>query len=214
MTAARPNPLFGPDQTVLFQGDSITDAGRDRSDPASLGSGYAAIAAGLFHARFPDLSVRFLNRGVSGNRVKDLAERWDRDCLALRPDWVSVLIGVNDTWRRYDRGDPTPVEEYEAGLRSILRAAHEAGAGLIVCEPFVLPVPEDRRAWREDLDRKIHAARRVAAELRALYVPFDGLFAAAAARREPACWAPDGVHPSFAGHAMMAEAWLRAVGAG
>jgi lysophospholipase L1-like esterase len=197
---------------VLFQGDSITDAGRSRTNEAELGAGYAGLIAAWFSAAFPEKQVKFLNRGISGNRAKDLLARWQKDCLDLKPTWVSVLIGINDTWRRYDRNDPTPVEAYERDYREILRQTKETlHARLIICEPFLLPVPEDRVAWREDLDPKIAAARRLAREFNAIYVPLDGVFAAASTRRECAFWAPDGVHPTRPGHALIAQAWLRAV---
>lgn len=200
---------------VVFQGDSITDAGRNRKQPRDMGRGYAMMAAAFFSAQYPERRVTFYNRGISGNRVKDLEQRWDEDCLDLKPHWVSILIGINDCWRRYDSNDPTTTEAYAAGYRRLLeRTREKVGARLIVMEPFVLPVPEDRKEWREDLDPKIHAARQLAREFDAIYVPLDGMFAAAAARREPAYWAYDGVHPSPAGHALIAGAWLRAVEAG
>ncbi|MBO2521976.1 MAG: GDSL family lipase [Firmicutes bacterium] len=205
--------LFQEGAVVLFQGDSITDCGRDRRSGDHLGWGYAMMAASWFSALYPERRVTFLNRGVSGDRTKDLVARWEEDCIALKPDWVSILIGINDTWRRYDSGDPTPLEEFERNYRRLLTEVKERlGAGLILCEPFLLPVPEDRKAWREDLDPKIQVVRSLAREFGAYYVPFDGIFAQAAARTSPEYWAPDGVHPSLAGHALMARAWLRTVG--
>ncbi|MEJ5197522.1 MAG: SGNH/GDSL hydrolase family protein [Anaerolineae bacterium] len=204
--------LIEDNALVLFQGDSITDAGRNYADPADLGTGYAMLVAAWFSAAYPEKRVRFLNRGISGNRVRDLRQRWQRDCLDLRPTWVSILIGINDTWRRYDSGDPTSAEAFERDYRAILTATRDRlAARLIICEPFLLPVPDDRIAWREDLDPKIAAVRRLAREFDALYIPLDGLFAAAATRREPAFWLPDGVHPTPAGHALTAQAWLRTV---
>jgi len=198
--------------TVLFQGDSITDAGRDRTNGDDLGSGYAMMGAAWFDALYPEKRVRFLNRGIGGDRVKDLRRRWQVDCLDLRPTWVSILIGINDTWRRYDSNDPTSVQEYEATYRSILEDVRsKLEARLILCEPFVLPIPADRQEWREDLDPKIAIVRKLAREFDALLVPLDGLFAQAAAQRELAFWATDGVHPSKAGHALIAQAWLKAV---
>lgn len=203
------------DDIVLFQGDSITDAGRDRSNPNDLGTGYPLMTAGLIGMSHPEMNIKLLNRGISGHRVKDLQERWQEDCLDLKPTWVSVYIGINDCWRRYDAKDPTSVEQFKAGYRELLKQTKETlDANLILLEPFVLPYPEDRKAWREDLDPKIHAVRELAAEFNALLVPLDGLFAAAAARREPAYWAPDGVHPSPAGHALIARAWMETMGLG
>lgn len=204
--------IIGSQDRVLFQGDSITDAGRSRSDDGDLGTGYAAMVAAWFAALYPEKRVTFINRGISGNRAKDLRARWQSDCLDLKPDWVSILIGINDTWRRYDSGDPTSASDYEANYRAILESVREnlPSARLILLEPFVLPTP-DRAAWREDLDPKIDAVRRLARTFNAIYVPLDGLFAAAAAQRDPAFWAGDGVHPSLAGHGLIAQAWLRAL---
>ena len=194
---------------VLFQGDSVTDCGRSRSDDTNLGSGYAMMAAASFAAQFPERQVQFLNRGVSGNRVRDLRARWEEDCLALQPDWLSLLIGVNDTWRRYDRNDPTPVGAFAADYRALLEATTARGIRLIICEPFLLPITPEQRAWREDLDPKIGAIRQLAQEYRARCIPLDELFAQAATQRRPALWTPDGVHPSAAGHALIAQAWLK-----
>jgi len=203
--------MLQPDDLVLFQGDSITDAGRSRSDDTQLGAGYPALVAAWYTASHPAKRVRFLNRGISGNRVKDLRARWQADCLDLRPNVVSILIGINDTWRRYDSNDPTTAEAYAEGYRAILDAVREAGARLVILEPFVLPAPADRMAWRVDLDPKIQVARSLAREFGALYVPLDGLFAAACTQQPPAVWAADGVHPTPAGHALITRAWLEAV---
>lgn len=201
------------DDVVLFQGDSITDAKRIREDGHDLGKGYAFLAAAQFSMLYPERQVKFWNRGISGNRVKDLQHRWQEDCLDLKPTVVSIYIGINDTWRRYDRNDPTSAEQYEAGYRDLLDRTRTLDAKLVLIEPFVLPVPEDRKQWREDLDLKIHVVRELAREYGALLVPLDGLFAQASTKAAPAFWAPDGVHPSPAGHALIARAWLQVVGA-
>ena len=198
--------------TVLFQGDSITDAGRDRQDSEHLGNGYAMMVAAWFQALYTEKAVHFLNRGIGGNRAVDLHNRWQADCLSLQPTWVSIMIGINDTWRRYDSGDPTSVQDYEAHYRPIVQdATTQLQARLILCEPFVLPVPADRLQWREDLDPRIAVVRQLAREFHAILVQLDGIFAQASTQREPAFWAADGVHPSNAGHALIAQSWLRAV---
>ncbi|NIK75103.1 lysophospholipase L1-like esterase [Paenibacillus castaneae] len=197
---------------VLFQGDSITDCGRNYDDYHSLGHGYALFAAAAFGRKYPHKNVQFLNRGISGNRAVDLERRWEKDCLELKPTWVSIYIGINDTWRRYDNGDATSADEfYQSYRKLILDTRDRLDSKLILIEPFVLPVPEERRGWREDLDPKIQAVRDLSREFKTLYVPLDGLFAAASSNTEPAYWAGDGVHPSPAGHALIAEAWLQAV---
>jgi len=200
---------------VLFQGDSITDAGRSRENDAMLGIGYASMVAAQIGARYPEQGIQFLNRGISGHRAADLEARWQQDCIDLKPDWVSIMIGINDTWRAFDRNDPTPTSVYAASYRRLLEQVRDQlGARLILIEPFVLPYPEDRKRWREDLNPRIDAVRELALEFNAILVPMDGIFAAACCRREPLFWAGDGVHPKPAGHALIANSWLAAVGAG
>jgi acyl-CoA thioesterase-1 len=193
---------------VLFQGDSITDADRNYGDPLSMGYGYAQIAASHFAGR----DVRFLNRGISGNRAVDLQARWDRDCLSLKPDWVSIMVGVNDAWRRYDSNDPTTCDDFAESYRDILTQTRDIlAARLIILEPFVLPVSQEITNFREDLDPKIAAVKSLAAEFNAIYVPLDTLFAQALADQPPHHWSQDGVHPTPAGHQLIATAWLGAV---
>lgn len=205
--------LIKENDIILFQGDSITDCNRNREDGSDLGRGYPLITASWFSALYPEMNVQFINRGISGDRVPDLLERWQRDCIDLRPTWVSIYIGINDTWRRYDRHDPTTTEQFEASYRDLLERTTKQlnGVNLMMIEPFVLPHPADRMTWREDLDPKIQVVRQLAMEYGALLVPLDGLFAQASMKAEPAYWAPDGVHPSPAGHGLIAQAWLKAV---
>ncbi|MDQ1910269.1 SGNH/GDSL hydrolase family protein [Paenibacillus sp. GD4] len=202
-------------ETVLFIGDSITDAGRQYENPNDLGKGYVLMAAGLLSAARPDLQLTFFNRGIGGNRVGDLEQRWQSDCLDLKPDVVSVLLGINDVARGFDRNEPIPAPEFAERYGKLLTAAKEQlGSRLIILEPFVLPTSDIRRQWREDLDLKIHALRDLAREIGAAYIPLDGLFAQASTQAPCTYWAPDGVHPSPAGHALIASAWLKAAGMG
>ena len=207
--------LIKPNSRILFQGDSITDCGRDRSQPNALGSGYAMMASGFLAALHPSLAPECFNRGISGHRTGDLVDRWQEDCLDLKPDVLSLMIGINDVWRRYDQNLPTSVQDFEKNYRALLKKTTEAfpDIRLILLEPFVLPVPDDRHAWREDLDPKLAVVRIMAREFNALLVPLDGIFAAASTQQTPAFWAADGVHPSAAGHALIAKSWLEAVGA-
>jgi lysophospholipase L1-like esterase len=203
-----------PGQTILFQGDSITDCGRARDDDRHLGAGYAGWIAAWLGAARPHDDLRFLNRGIGGDRVRDLRARWSEDCIALRPDWVSILIGINDTWRRYDRNDATGADEFARDYREILRRLRgETAAGIVLLEPFVLPHPADRKSWREDLDPKLAVVRELAAEFKTRLVPLDGLVNAAATARAAGFFSADGVHPTAAGHALIARHWLREMGA-
>jgi len=201
--------IISPGSHVLFYGDSITDAGRNRDDLKSYGGGYVnLIAAGLL-SRFPGWNLKVTNKGISGNRVFDLENRLEADVLALKPNIVSIMIGINDTWRRYDSGVISEIAEFQASYeRIILRLSEELQARIVICEPFLLPVPEDRKKWREDLDPRITAIRELAWKFNLPYLPLDGIFAAAATEAQAAYWLPDGVHPSLAGHGLIADKWL------
>ncbi|MEU8512833.1 GDSL-type esterase/lipase family protein [Kitasatospora sp. NPDC048722] len=192
---------------VLFQGDSITDAGRDRTDPASLGDGYAARAATALHTAHPGATV--LNRAVAGDRIRDLRDRWDRDALAHQPDLLSVMIGVNDTLRRYDSGLASPPDHWEDTYGHLLdRVRERFDTRLLLIEPFLVPVTPEQWAWREDLDPRIHAVRRLATEFGALLLAADGLLNQAARTvGAPDRIAADGVHPTPYGHRLLAAAW-------
>lgn len=146
--------LLDPRRTVVFAGDSVTDCGR-REDRRGLGDGYVRD---LFDSLGPQ-RPRIVNVGISGNRAADLEARWQTDVLARQPDVVSVLIGINDTWRRYDKNDPTSTESFERSYRALLEPVR---AKLILVEPFLLAVKDDQDAWREDLDPKIEVVRRLA----------------------------------------------------
>ena len=203
---------FQAGDTILFQGDSVTDCGRNRNDSYSLGGGYPTLIAAYLWSHLPHLELTILNRGISGDRVYDLVNRWERDCLELEPNWVNILVGINDTWRRFDSDILSPIAEFETAYRRILdQTVKRTSARLVLCEPFVLSFPPDRLAWRKDLDPRIHVVRKLAAEYSALLVPLDGLFAAACVKAEPAVWAADGVHPTLAGHGLIANAWLETV---
>lgn len=197
-------------QTILFQGDSVTDCGRTRSELYSLGYGYPSLISAFFRSANPDYDVTFINKGISGNRAIDLESRWQEDAIALKPDIVSILIGINDTWRRFDSNDPTTAENFKAHYNNILLRTREAldDVVIVLLEPFVLPVPDDRKGWRIDLDPKIHAVRELAADYCAHYIPLDGLFASQTGYADPSFWAEDGVHPTMEGHALIARSWL------
>lgn len=206
-----------PPTVVVFQGDSITAAGRDPTaaapdDAAALGAGYPfLIAAPLLQAAPPD-AWRFFNRAYDGAKVPDLAARWERDTLRLRPDVISVLIGVNDYWHRR-RGYTGTTSDYEAGYLDLLRGTRRAlpAVRLAVLEPFVLRCGAVDAGWFPEFDERRAAAARVAQQVGATFVGLQAAFDAAAARTGPEHWARDGVHPTPAGHALIAERWRQVV---
>ncbi|MEU5582555.1 SGNH/GDSL hydrolase family protein [Streptomyces huasconensis] len=198
--------------TLLFIGDSITDAGRDRADGTSLGDGYVERIARALRARAGAAPAAVINKGLNGNRVYDLEARWATDVLAQRPTVVTVKIGINDTWRRYDRGLASPVVQFEACLDRLLAyTAQKLAARLVVVTPFLLPVAPHQERWHEDLAPRTEAVLRAARANGAEVVRADLVMARAAERHGAAALAPDGVHPSALGHDLLADAWLTAL---
>lgn len=214
-------PKLDAGATILFQGDSITDAGRDRNaegnanHPAMLGRGYPFHLAGQLLADHAPLGLSIYNRGISGNKVPDLAARWQKDCLDLKPAVLSILIGVNDIWHKLNgKYDGTP-EVYRDGFADLLRQTKEAlpGVTLAICEPFVLRCGAVNDSWFPEFETRRAFAAEVAKGAGAIWVPFQEAFdQAVAAGTEPAYWAADGVHPTQAGHGLMAKVWRGAVG--
>ncbi|MGZ0150462.1 SGNH/GDSL hydrolase family protein [Kribbella sp. WER1] len=195
--------VLDPRRTVVFAGDSVTDCGR-RTDPDGLGDGYVRrLYDDLGEQRPPIVNV-----GISGNRAVDLAARWADDVLAHDPALVSILIGINDTWRRYDENDPTTPESFEASYRSLLDPLN---CPVVLMEPFLLPVKDGQDAWREDLDPKLEVVRKLAVEYGAILVPTDVELTKQAASVGAATLAGDGVHPSAIGHQALADLWRQYV---
>jgi acyl-CoA thioesterase-1 len=199
-----------PSRTLVFIGDSITDAGR-REDPEHLGFGYVRLIAEHFAAHEPGAAV--VNTGIGGDRVRDLVARFEQDCLRLSPDVVTIYVGVNDTWRRYDSDDPTSADDFEAGYRYLLDqlSAEHPSAPVLLILPFVADIDEERARYHEDLDPKVSKIRALAREFGHSVVDSELLLARAYADgHTPATIAEDGVHPTIAGHRLLADAWLEA----
>ena len=182
----------------VFAGDSITDAHRDRDDITSLGDGYVSLLA-------DELDGHVINVGISGNRAVDLRGRWGADVLAHSPEVLTVYVGVNDTWRRYDRDDETTAAVFEEHLRAVLDTV-PAGTRVILMEPFLLPVDEAQHGWLGDLDGKRAVVTRLADEYGTGFVPLHRVLTDAAGD-QPASLAADGVHPTPAGARVIADAW-------
>ncbi len=189
---------------ILFQGDSITDAGRDRSDIHNLGNGYPKYTAELIRNRHPGTDFEFINLGISGNRAENLRDRWQEDCIAHQPDLVSILIGVNDTWHRSGDKNWMPHDYFEECCRYCLTEIKEkTNAKIIILEQFLIPVP-DKEFFRVDLDPKIQVTRKLAREFADAFIPLDGILASQCIGEKPTVWAADGVHPTEAGARLIA----------
>ena len=206
-----------PTRSILFQGDSITDAGRSRDanlpPNAGLGTGYPQFIAGALLSRHPGRGYRVVNRGISGNRVVDLYARWKADALNLKPDLISILIGVNDTWHEFGAANGVEVERYEVVFRMLLEWTRRTlpDVKLVIGEPFVLPVGAVAEAWLPEMAARRAVCARLAAASGAVLVPFQAMFDACLREAPAAYWLGDGVHPTVAGHQRMAELWIQTV---
>lgn len=197
---------------LLFQGDSITDAGRDYSDAHDMGNGYPKYASAMIADTFRETEFEFVNQGISGNRSIDLLNRMQSDLIDLSPDVVSILIGINDVWHRHSHCKEMTDEQFEANYRTILeRIRKETHAKILIIAPFLLHAP-DKESWREEVDRIIAIVRRLAKEYADAYLPLDEIFAKELPLApSPAYYSEDGVHPNAEGSALIAEHYLRAV---
>ncbi len=181
---------------ILFQGDSITDAGRDRNDIHNLGNGYPKYAAKFLEEEFPEVDFEFIDLGISGNQTKDLVARLESDFVDIQPDIVSIMIGINDVWHHAEEKDWIPDEVFEERYRTVLDALKErTNAKIMIIEPFLIPV-EDKLFFREDLAPKIEIIRKLAREYADVYLPTDGLLQSAFIGNDPLAFAADGVHPT------------------
>lgn len=207
--------MIRPNERILFQGDSITNAFRKPEEVCNayqLGSGYAMMVAAQLLAARPHDNLRFDNRGVSGEGIKGLAARWQSDCLDLHPDLLSILVGINDAGAT--RQSPSvSIAEYEEQYRELLQQTRIAlpAVRLVLCEPFVLRVGDVKDRAVDDVAARGAVVRRLAAETGEVVVPLQSVFADALQHAPASYWSFDGIHPNAQGHWLIAQAWLQAV---
>jgi lysophospholipase L1-like esterase len=207
-----------PNTVILFQGDSITDAGRDRgryyaNETPGLGNGYVYQVLAEILGSNPGKNLKCYNRGISGNKVYQLADRWDDDCLNLKPNILSILIGVNDFWHTLSGNYPATVKTFEDDLRKLLDRTVKAlpGIKLILGEPFAVKGGTAINEKWSDFPPYQEAVRKIAADYKAYLVPCQKIFDDALESAPASYWCPDGVHPSIAGAYLMKNAWLQAI---
>lgn len=204
---------------ILFQGDSITDAGRNKelkspNNQSSLGAGYAFLTAADLLNSFPTKDLKIYNKGISGNKVFQLSDRWQADCLDLKPSLLSIMIGVNDFWHKHSGKYEGTVEVYEKDFRALLKRTKEAlpEVKLVIMEPYAVPGTKAvDQSWFPEFDAYRAASGKIADEFDTIFIPLHTIFDKATKVAPPAYWAPDGVHPSMAGAKLISEAWMKYV---
>ncbi len=205
-------------ELILFQGDSITDAGRSREHNELLGRGFASMVSGYLGLNFPD-RYTFLNRGIAGNKVVDVYARMKADILNLMPDYMSILLGVNDAWREYTLQNGISTEKFEKIYTMLIEEVLEElpDIKIILMEPFALPgsasdATDEKPCFysdvRADIERNAEAVRRVAEKFNLPFVELQSRFDEVYNPDNRSYWLLDGVHPSSAGHALIAREWL------
>ena len=203
--------------SVLFQGDSVTDCGRATCggagfDSKGLGPGYPGLVSARLLCDRPDVDWTFYNRGISGNRIVDLYARWKIDGLNLKPDLVSILIGVNDTWHHYSYGNGVELDRAERIYRELLTWTKNAlpGVRLLLMEPFCLDMGALNEEGIRDVSLRGEFTRKLADEFHAVFLPCQAILNEALKKAPPEHWLADGVHPTPAGHQLIADHWLEA----
>lgn len=189
---------------IVFIGDSITECGRDKADPQSLGDGYVAILREKLKNLYEDVRFEFLNRGVSHDRVADVQARIQKDVADEHPDICVVLIGVNDVLRKYDAGAALDFDAVAASYEDALKQVKACGAKLIAVEPFLLDVPSKRRL-RADFNTLVHIISSVAGQYADAYVPLDEMFNGVSQSVGVAAYSADGVHPTHRASRLIAD---------
>jgi len=205
---------------LVMIGDSITDAGRDQTKRGeglfeAYGNGYVNLVQANLLAAYPERRIRVVNMGVSGHTVRDLASRWQRDVLDLEPDWLSIMIGINDVWRQFDLPlmpeGHVLLDEYEATLTGLVERTRPKLKGLVLATPYFIE-PNHEEPMRARMEEYAAVVRRLAVEHDAILVDTQAAFDAYLEHYHPAQLAWDRVHPTLTGHTIIARAWLQAVG--
>lgn len=209
--------IIQPNSQLLMIGDSITDCGRDRPigiAPDGLGDGYVALVNGLVQSTYPQSHIQLTNTGISGNTVRDLKARWQQDVLDLSPDWLSIMIGINDVWRQFDSYEPDSqlisLEEYIHTLEELIRSTQPKLKGLILMTPYYIE-SNQTDPMRSMMDKYGAALRGLSQRHHTILVDTQAAFDEVLIELQPTALADDGVHPNLAGHFVLARAFLKAI---
>jgi lysophospholipase L1-like esterase len=208
--------LIHANSKLLFIGDSITDCGRERpfGEGGGLGNGYVSLVNALLWAAQPENPVRVVNVGTSGNTVRDLDERWQKDVLAQNPDWLAIMIGINDVWRQFDgplqKEWHVSLEEYATTLERLIQNTRPSLMGLVLMTPFFIE-PNKSDPMRAMMDEYGAVVKRLATKYQAVFVDTQAAFDVVLQHSHAMGIAWDRVHPFLPGHMVIARAFVQAI---
>lgn len=206
------NQYFKSNSTVLFQGDSITDCGRTKMN-SEFGFGYPLKVSQIFNSLYPESKVKFVNRAVSGDRIRDLLRRYETDFLEIHPDFISILIGVNDTWRRFDRNDPCPIERFEKEYDELLSKIQKdmPNTNVMLITPFLLDNDPKKKCFHSDLNEKIEKVKELAKKYNCLLFDYDSILREKIDTKKYSeeSVSRDGIHPTDFGQSLLAIEYLK-----
>lgn len=199
-------------KTIMFQGDSITDGGRYKDQPTNLGAGYPCLVSSKLGRAYPE-QYNFVNRAISGNKVTDLIGRWKRDCLNMKPDYLTILVGVNDVWHELVYHDGTDTGTFKKVYDILLENTRKAlpDTEIVLMEPYVLEdamEESQREVFKNDVAAKRQAVRELAEKYGLATIPLQDILNEALKEAPATYWTVEGVHPTWAGHQIICDAWV------
>jgi lysophospholipase L1-like esterase len=212
--------IIQPNTRLLFIGDSITDCGRARpfgegGFELALGNGYVSLVDAALTSTYPDFRIRIVNMGVSGNTIRDLKSRWTSDVLALKPNWLSVMIGINDVWGHFSLlgsfRQNIAEDEFANTLNELLQQVRPNLQGMILMTPYILE-PDRQDPMRKMMDRYGEVVKEIAEQQAAILVDTQADFDRVLAWIDPSQLADDRIHVNLPGHMILARAFLEAIG--
>lgn len=195
---------------IVFFGDSITDCERDRSDINSLGNGYVKILADKLRPIYPDTDIELINKGVSGDEVGDLLARVDGDVIALKPDAVVIMIGINNTIHKFKNDKELDLKKFESDLKELLKKLKKEGMVVIFLEPFLLPAP-DKLRMRKLFNEELAVLNKIALKYADEFVAYDEMFNGLTETISYTEYSLDGVHPTHRGSRLIADQAIKAI---
>lgn len=211
--------LLEKNDKLIFIGDSVTDCERAKPEGEglfqALGNGYVSIVDSFLQSTYPELGIRVVNKGISGNTVRDLKDRWQDDIMTQKPDWVSIMIGINDVWRQFDspniKEHHVYIDEYEATLRELVQETKSITKQMVLMTPFYIEI-NNSDAMRAKMDEYGAIVKKISEEENTIFIDTQDAFLTVLDHLYSAAIAWDRVHPNQAGHTILAKAFLNTIG--